>query len=107
MAAIRTLTRIAFPGIQTLFLDIILVGQSVGHSFSYVARFVYLRDVWIRTQRAAVASRRATNLVTHLSRYANSFDPDTDYQWVRKSFFFIPVRKVSRQANNWKSVTRT
>jgi hypothetical protein len=25
-----------------------------------------LRDVWIRTQRAGVASRRATNLATHL-----------------------------------------
>jgi hypothetical protein len=28
--------------------------------------FVFLRDVWIRTQSAAVASRRATNLATHL-----------------------------------------
>jgi hypothetical protein len=36
----------------------------VGHSFAYVARFVFLRDVWIRTQRAAVAY--ATNLATHL-----------------------------------------
>jgi hypothetical protein len=27
--------------------------------------FLFLRDVWIRTQRAAVASRRATNLATH------------------------------------------
>jgi hypothetical protein len=38
----------------------------VGHSFVYVAHFVFLRDVWIRTQRAAVASRCATNLATHL-----------------------------------------
>jgi hypothetical protein len=36
----------------------------VGHSFAYVAHFVFLRDVYIRTQRAAVASRRATNLAT-------------------------------------------
>ncbi len=36
----------------------------------YVAYFVFLRDVWIRTQRAAVASRRATNLDTHLSWYS-------------------------------------
>jgi hypothetical protein len=36
----------------------------VGHSFAYVAHFVFLRDVWIRTQRAAVAY--ATNLATHL-----------------------------------------
>ncbi len=28
--------------------------QCVCHSFDYVAHFVFLRDVWIRTQRAAV-----------------------------------------------------
>jgi hypothetical protein len=34
--------------------------------WAYVAHFVFLRDVWIRTQKAAVASRRATtNLATH------------------------------------------
>ncbi len=38
----------------------------VGHSFVDVAHFVFLRDVWIRTQRAGVASRRATNLTPHL-----------------------------------------
>jgi hypothetical protein len=32
--------------------------------------FVFLRDVWIRTQSAAVASRRATNLATHLPTLA-------------------------------------
>jgi hypothetical protein len=37
------------------------------HFFVYVAHFVFLRDVWIRTQRASVASRRATNLATHLN----------------------------------------
>ncbi len=42
--------------------------QCVGHSFAYVAHFVFLRDVWIRTQRPAVAIRRATNLATHLPR---------------------------------------
>ncbi len=26
----------------------------VGHSFAYVAHFVFLRDVWIRIQRAVV-----------------------------------------------------
>jgi hypothetical protein len=36
--------------------------ECVGHSFASVAHFVFLRDVWIRTQRAAVASKRATNL---------------------------------------------
>ncbi len=40
--------------------------EYVGHSYAYVAQYVVLRDVWIRTQRAAVASRRATNLATHL-----------------------------------------
>jgi hypothetical protein len=34
----------------------------VGPSFVYVAHFVFWRDAWIRTQRAAEASRRATNL---------------------------------------------
>jgi hypothetical protein len=38
--------------------------QCVGHSFAYVAHFVFLRDVWIQSQRAA--SRRATNLDIHL-----------------------------------------
>ncbi len=38
---------------------------------------VYLRDVSIRTQRAAVASRRATNLATQ--RYANLYDPNNDF----------------------------
>jgi hypothetical protein len=33
--------------------------ECVGQSFAYVAHFVFLRDVWIRTQRAAVASMQA------------------------------------------------
>jgi hypothetical protein len=43
--------------------------QSVGPFFAYVAEFVpvFLRDVWIRTQRAAGAIRRAISLATHLS----------------------------------------
>jgi hypothetical protein len=32
--------------------------ECVGHSFAYVAYFVFLRDVWIRTQRVAVDSKR-------------------------------------------------
>jgi hypothetical protein len=36
--------------------------ECVGQSFAYLAHFVFLRDVWIRTQRAAVASRRLTHL---------------------------------------------
>jgi hypothetical protein len=40
--------------------------ECVGHSFAYVAHLVLLGDIWIRTQRAAVANRCATNLATHL-----------------------------------------
>ncbi len=40
--------------------------ECVGHPFAYVAHFVFLRDVWIRTRRAVVSSRRAINLATHL-----------------------------------------
>ncbi len=45
--------------------------ECVGHSFSYVAYLWFLRDVWIRTQSAAVASGRATNLDTHPLNLAN------------------------------------
>jgi hypothetical protein len=45
---------------------ILWVIECVGHAFAYVAHFVFLRDDWIRTQRAAVANKRATNLATHL-----------------------------------------
>jgi hypothetical protein len=40
--------------------------ECVGHAIAYVAYFVFLRDVWIRTQRAAIASRHAINLATHV-----------------------------------------
>jgi hypothetical protein len=30
--------------------------ECVGHSFAYVTHYVFLRYVWIRTQRAAIAS---------------------------------------------------
>jgi hypothetical protein len=59
--------------------------EYVGHSIVYVAHFVFLRDVLIRTQRAAVASRRyqlshssPTNLAAHLSPLSHpspSFKP--------------------------------
>ncbi len=39
--------------------------ECAGHSFAYVAHLWFLRDVWIRTQSAAVASWRATDLATH------------------------------------------
>jgi hypothetical protein len=40
--------------------------ECVRHFFAYVANFVFLRDVWILIQKAAVASKRDTNLATHL-----------------------------------------
>ncbi len=51
-----------------IYLFFIFFGglECVGHSFSYVAHLVFLRDVWSRTLRAAAASRSATNLATHL-----------------------------------------
>jgi hypothetical protein len=39
--------------------------ECFGHSYAYVACFVFLRDGWIRTQRDA-----ATNLATHLPNLA-------------------------------------
>ncbi len=47
----------------------------LGHSFAYVADFVFLRYVWIRTLIAAVASRRATNLANPLPDLATQL-PD-------------------------------
>jgi hypothetical protein len=44
--------------------------MATGTLFSYVAYSVFLRDVWIRTQGAVVASRRATNLAIHLPSLA-------------------------------------
>jgi hypothetical protein len=51
-----------------IFIFFLFLGgqEFVGHSFAYVAHFEFLRDVWIRIQRAAMASRCATNLATHL-----------------------------------------
>ncbi len=47
-----------------MFFCILFSGlECVGHSFAYVVHFVFLGDVWIRTQKAAIASWRATNLV--------------------------------------------
>jgi hypothetical protein len=40
------------------------------HFFAYVAHFVYLRDVWIRTQRAAEqAGALTTTHLPHLATY--------------------------------------
>jgi hypothetical protein len=62
--------------VQVLAFFIFLGGLvCVGHSFASDAHFVFLRDVWIRTQRATnsasllptnLASHLPTNLATHL-----------------------------------------
>ncbi len=38
------------------------------YSFAYIAHFVFLRDVWIRThaESCRILSRNATNLASHL-----------------------------------------
>ncbi len=53
-----------------IFLSYFVGGlECVGHSFAYVAHFAFLRYAWIRTKRADVASRGATNLATQLPIY--------------------------------------
>ncbi len=60
---VHTLTPQSYRLVEDFFWNLVnFFGglQCVGHSLSYVENFVFLRDVWIRTQRAAVASRLAT-----------------------------------------------
>ncbi len=54
-----------FIGVQHIFFSF-SQARVYCHSFAYVANFVIFRDVWIRTQSTAIASRHATNLATHL-----------------------------------------
>jgi hypothetical protein len=61
-------------------------GLGCGLSFAYVAHFVFLRDVWIETQRAAVASRRATNLRSHPSPYQLFYGSEARYRFIIKHF---------------------
>jgi hypothetical protein len=59
--------------------------ECVGESFAYVDYFVFLRDVFIRTQTAAVASRCSTILATHLPiPHPYSFQPNVNYTFARK-----------------------
>jgi hypothetical protein len=60
---IRTLT---FNGISLFYCSFFGGLECAGHSFANVVHFVFLKDVWIRTQTAVVVSRRATNFATHL-----------------------------------------
>jgi hypothetical protein len=73
-----------FGNFKQLFLIFIFfAGQCVDHSFAYVAPFIFLRDVWIRTQRDAVASRRASNLATHLPNFNTTLSPTLRFQCQR------------------------
>ncbi len=58
--------------LKTQHFYIIFFGglECVGHSFAYVAHLWFLRNVWIRTQSAAAASWRATDLATHPKSFA-------------------------------------
>jgi hypothetical protein len=53
-------------GLKIIIFFIIFFGglECVGHSFAYVAHFVFLRDVWIRTLIANLAAH-LPNLATH------------------------------------------
>ncbi len=50
--------------------------ECVGH---YVAHFVLLRDVWIGTQRAAVASRQAIYQLSHSSPFFSHPSPSLSH----------------------------
>ncbi len=58
-------------GEKSFFLYIFGGLECVGHSFANVAHFIFLRDVWIRTQRDVVARRRSTNLATHVPQLSH------------------------------------
>jgi hypothetical protein len=46
-----------------------LAGTNVLATSLLMSRIIFFFGAWIRTQRAAVASRRATNLPTHLPNF--------------------------------------
>jgi hypothetical protein len=63
---------------QFFYLDTkIGVLECVGNFFANVAYFVFLRDVWIRAQRAAAASRRA-NKSSWLAQFEMLKEPATE-----------------------------
>ncbi len=93
-----------FPA-SVLFVIIFFV------SFAYVPHFVFLGDVWFRTQRAAVASRCATQL-SHPSplfivffKYKYNL---LDWVWtciVLGSFrrsFLLPTRMMGMLGQKWR-----
>ncbi len=70
--------------------------------FGGLEHFVYLRDVCIRTQRAAVASRRATNLATHLPNIPTDEDRKNRFYtyWEKNYFFFYFVIRSGKKDRN-------
>jgi hypothetical protein len=69
--------------------------ECVSHSFAYVAHFVFfLRDVWIRTKRAAVANRRATNLSNHLP-IEDSYKQRLFNYIDTKAFVSVPLNRTA------------
>ncbi len=57
--ALQNVTSLDFCGVIYFLIFVYFFSglECVGQSFAYVAHFVFLRDVWIRTQRANVARR--------------------------------------------------
>ncbi len=73
---------------MALFFVYFLGGlECVGHSFAYIANFVFLRDVCIRTHKAVVASMRTTNVATHLPNLAAHLP----------SYIFFPLPVFQRE----------
>jgi hypothetical protein len=66
-AGVDSACRVVFSPDGLVFVYFFSGLECVGHSFAYVAHLRFLRDVWIRTQSAAVANWRATDLATHPS----------------------------------------
>ncbi len=62
--------------------------ECVGHSYAYVAHLSFTRDLWIRTQSAAVASCRATDLATY---------PNTTSEWMPKAIE-LPQFMIGKEA---------
>jgi hypothetical protein len=67
--------------------------ECVGPSLAYVTHFVFLRDVWIQTQKAAAASRRTSNLATHLPLFPLIFVPTLQRQNTEISKQIFPEKE--------------
>ncbi len=70
---------------KNLFIFIFLAGWSVLDTPLLMSPiFVFLRDIWIRTQRVAVAIRRPTELAFQVPSQNYRIRPDPDLQhWLK------------------------